>query len=1329
MHVFSEVLGDLAQEADAPPQLKEDYATMLREMGHASHEERQSSTAERVALSEKENRSPEENARLSALTAKEERVTHAFEQYLLEGKAPSPELERPFARFKNWLKKIYRGVQGIGRGFRDQFGEDFQLSDNMRRVFDRMLASEDEVSKAQRAQELAQPFKEAMASMSPEQLVEYADASDRARDVAEQKMLGLITRADREETTDFMQSERERMIGQVESELDADPLYSALKSIQVAGPLGGEPLKLDRGALVKKYKKEFVNGLPRDLFAKEGGLSADDVAMQTGWEDGDSLVRALRASEPRSKKVESEVQKRMEDAYGPTVLDNGPWLAAQAMDVVHSPEAARKAVLELNAIRRAVKDMAKDVMSGDRAAFLKLKGDVAASRQGMREASRMTFDLKATAAAAREMISGKTVGDITAGEQGLAGVFLRTERTAARATADAFAKGDLFGAIAAKERQITNMELYRAARDVRPMLERAEEKLKASTSEDARAKLGKAGPEFRDAADAVLQSLGFSKLGEGQPKPSFEPLVQRAAADAQGLDFDVDAIRELIANPRPWASLTVDEARNVQDAVENVRVAARQASTLMIEGRRISKEALFAEMQQVASKRPAQPLKARDAALEKSNALSSFLQLVDSQLSTPETFVTMLDSHEKLGPFRRALLDPLVAARDKKTDLTREFLPKIIEAFKELPKELQEKKSEHIDLREDLPLPADLKQTFGEEPVSRAYLWMIALNMGNAGNKQRLLDGYGWTEHQAMAALDKHLGKADWDFVQKIWDTLEGLYPHIAEAHERDTGLRPGQVVATPVRTAHGEYAGGYFPAREDPRAKTGPVRQNAENIADMFNQEYRRPHVATGHAKARAVKADYFVNLSWSVVPGHLAQVIQDVSHREAVKQIAQVIMDRRFIDISQRHLGEQVAKQFVPWLQAVANESASSVPSELAGQERVLSYMRGRAARQLMGGNIASMFKHLFDPIGGAALGATTYRDTGMATLRALNPITFLKMRNFAIERSAELRARADHVTRELTEELKDIGRAREGAGVRGFRTLTRGAQETLGVLHETMDKFVSTQTWTAGFTQSMRESRAKGIPDAEAEPLAIKAGDDALRKVYPSGEISQMSSAMRNKGFLGTALMFFGFANKVWNLRRQLLDKTIMRVSSSEANFSSKAGAVAALAGGMLGAAVFGTMSQFTSGKGKKEDETQEEFITRSALTEPFSDTPILNKVAENAADLLVTGKRAELHLGGSMAASFVEDLWKKATKPHPDEGEHEKLLRYVEGLLTLSLAGSGATQIHRTGDYVRQLADGEANPRGALDVTSGLIYGKRENQPANPFSAAQKALGGE
>ena len=42
--------------------------------------------------------------------AAHERVATAFEQYLLEGKAPSKGLRGVFSRFSKWLKAIYGNV-------------------------------------------------------------------------------------------------------------------------------------------------------------------------------------------------------------------------------------------------------------------------------------------------------------------------------------------------------------------------------------------------------------------------------------------------------------------------------------------------------------------------------------------------------------------------------------------------------------------------------------------------------------------------------------------------------------------------------------------------------------------------------------------------------------------------------------------------------------------------------------------------------------------------------------------------------------------------------------------------------------------------------------------------------------------------------------------------------------------------------------------------------------------------------------------------------------------------------------------------------------------
>lgn len=72
--------------------------------------------------------------------AAHERVATAFEQYLLEGKAPSKGLRGVFARFSKWLKAIYGEVV--------QSPDYAGLTDDVREVFDHWLAADADIEAA-----------------------------------------------------------------------------------------------------------------------------------------------------------------------------------------------------------------------------------------------------------------------------------------------------------------------------------------------------------------------------------------------------------------------------------------------------------------------------------------------------------------------------------------------------------------------------------------------------------------------------------------------------------------------------------------------------------------------------------------------------------------------------------------------------------------------------------------------------------------------------------------------------------------------------------------------------------------------------------------------------------------------------------------------------------------------------------------------------------------------------------------------------------------------------------------------------------------------------
>ena len=68
-----------------------------------------------------------------------EKIARAFEAYVFESKAPDSRLREVFARMARWMRQVYRSLAGL----------DVELSDEVRGVFDRLLASDDAIAEAE----------------------------------------------------------------------------------------------------------------------------------------------------------------------------------------------------------------------------------------------------------------------------------------------------------------------------------------------------------------------------------------------------------------------------------------------------------------------------------------------------------------------------------------------------------------------------------------------------------------------------------------------------------------------------------------------------------------------------------------------------------------------------------------------------------------------------------------------------------------------------------------------------------------------------------------------------------------------------------------------------------------------------------------------------------------------------------------------------------------------------------------------------------------------------------------------------------------------------
>jgi len=184
-----------------------------------------------------------ENMKDRALyVATHEQFARAWEQYLMEGKAPSTELHNIFQTFARWMVEVYEKIKGALR---------VNLDDEMRQVFDRMIATESQIKAAEARAKVAPLFTDAaMAGMTEEAYLKYlakvAKVSDKAAETLRDKLIKQLTR----QTEQWWTSERDDIIREVLTDLRATRTYSTIDALRYG------TVKLDKAAV-----KEMVGDL------------------------------------------------------------------------------------------------------------------------------------------------------------------------------------------------------------------------------------------------------------------------------------------------------------------------------------------------------------------------------------------------------------------------------------------------------------------------------------------------------------------------------------------------------------------------------------------------------------------------------------------------------------------------------------------------------------------------------------------------------------------------------------------------------------------------------------------------------------------------------------------------------------------------------------------------------------------------------------------------------------------------------------------------------------------------------------------------------------
>ena len=853
-HYYLEVIGDLVQDGKANEALTGDYAVIREWLGA--------------------------EAGKPLTVDQHEQFARGFEKYLAEGKAPSIELQTAFARFKRWLVGIYKDLKRLN----------VELSPEVRGVFDRLLASQEAISEAEQALALSQQFESGITKiMTPEELANYQRASQQARDDATDEIEQEILKAERRKETEWYKEQRKAVEAEVRAELEALPAYQARKYLfgNTPHPQTGKPVKLDTAAVTELFgtrsKQARFLGRAR---VKTGGMHPETAAFLLGYADPVEMLTDMMAVEGLSAAIKAETDKRMAERY-PDPRVSGE-LAEKAMAAVGEREAEVQAI-QLRALAR--------------------------------EAGRKATQHRIIKEAARQHIARLRLRDAIPYQ------YQRASAKAARAVEEALMAGNLQKAYEEKERQLMNLHLYREAVKAQELADQKRAQAKAYMKAGAKRKrLQEASVEnyelaYPDGRIEYAATKTAAKLAE-EEGATVTPLfnfLEQVDQLLQKYEFGIPrkAIRQqrealqqflasmanesIVVNPPEWLlldraertnwkDLTIDQLVDVVDMIRQIDQMAKN-KLFVLKGDK------WAEYE------PIRDAIAASIELNGHKAASgAFNRNFKDQIRKwgrewlgflpADQIARELDGQDDLGPVQENITTPVQkAARDA---VIREKLE--MNGLAELVRQFYD--GDQIKGMHDAGKLVAIPEI--GQSMTRMQMVMLMANLGNEGNRNALLTEQRgiWTAETIQAVMAQ-LDSNDADFVEALWAWIDKFWPEIAEAEAKRTGVAPAKVQGSPypVKLADGKVRvlkGGYFPLKYDGEAS---IKTSQDDVGNAFKNmtagRTAKAYTPDGHRIERVGSGGRPVKLDFSVVTGHVGNIVRDLTMTDPINQAWRFLHD----------------------------------------------------------------------------------------------------------------------------------------------------------------------------------------------------------------------------------------------------------------------------------------------------------------------------------------------------------------------------------------------------------------------------------------------------
>ena len=443
-HFMLSVMEDLVLSGQAPPDIQKDFDVLLNFWGVKDVE-----TWSKFDLNQKRQY--------------HESFAYNYEIYIAEEKAaPNIDMQNIFMRFGEYVRNIYKSIRDeLNAIYKKENGKDLPvLTEEVKAVMDRMLASEEQIQFSQRVYGMQPMFlTQEQSGMDNKTWQEYTDAIQETQEAA----IDILTKAsmgqmkwlkNKSETFKKLQKKEAKEIRkQIEAEETAkaeqETIYKLQKFLKKGEwkdkdnnpfqALGSTKINVETiKNLLPFYDfqteiKELSKGGSNSMVTKNGGLPVDMVAEQFGFEDPIEMINALVDLEKIEDVIKERTDKRILDEYSDMNDPRQQELALQ--EALHNEARARFLAIELRFITKTTQPV---------------RFQVAAARQ-----------------AAQRILRKTRLRDIRPTK------YAQNERRARKLLEKAMRDGDDQGVIEAKQSELINSQLAREAVEIHKEVDRA----------------------------------------------------------------------------------------------------------------------------------------------------------------------------------------------------------------------------------------------------------------------------------------------------------------------------------------------------------------------------------------------------------------------------------------------------------------------------------------------------------------------------------------------------------------------------------------------------------------------------------------------------------------------------------------------------------------------------------------------------------------------------------------------------------------------------------------------------------------------------------------